>query len=224
MHSVEAPVALFTTVSTVPNGSVGLAQYPAGAAEYHVASPPSLFVATCGGGGAVVVVVVGGGGGCVVVVGGSVVVVVGGAVVVVVAGAVVDVVVGAWYATRFDCRFTPSACADGCTTFFFSLSCALLAAADDRDACADALCNRKRGAPNKMPQMTAAMPRRLPPVLWFRRAPPFIWDTVHPRRRTGGERFLENLDNQSRDAQTSIRTKPFRALFSQVTDTAVRDI
>jgi hypothetical protein len=221
---VEAPVALFTTVSTVPNGSVGLAQYPAGAAEYHVASPPSLFVAAGGGGGAVVVVVVGGGGGCVVGGGGgSVVVVVGGAVVVV-AGAVVDVVGGAWYATRFDGRFTPSACADGCTTFFFSLSCALLAAADDRDVCADALCNSKRGAPNKRPQMTAAMPRRLPPVLWFRRAPPFIWDAVHPRRRTGGERFLENLDNQSRDAQTSIRTKPFRALFSQVMDTAVRDI
>jgi hypothetical protein len=215
---------MFTTVSTVPNGSVGLAQYPAGAAEYHVASPPSLFVVAGGGGGAVVVVVVGGGGCVVVVVGGSVVVVVGGVVVVVVAGAVVDVVVGAWYATRFDDRFTPSARADGCTTLFFSLSCALLAAADDRDVCADALCNSKRGAPNKMPQITAAMPRRLPPVLWFRRAPPFSWDTVHPRRRTGGERFLENLDNQSRDAQTSIRTKPFRALFSQVTDTAVRDI
>jgi hypothetical protein len=102
VHSVEAPVALFTTVSTVPNGSVGLAQYPAGAAAYHVASPRSLFVASSRRGGAVVVVVVvgGGGGGCVVVVGGGgggcVVVVVGAAVVVVVAGTVVDVVVGAW--------------------------------------------------------------------------------------------------------------------------------
>jgi len=153
-----------------------------------------------------------------------VVVVVGAAVdgVAVVAGAVVDVVVGAWYATRFEESFTP-ACAAGGTPCDVS-SCALDAAVCDRDACADALCNSRRGAPNNAPQMTAATPRRLPPVLWFRRAPPFIWDTVHPRRRTGGERFLENLDNQSREAQTRNRTNPFRALFSQVTHTAVRDI
>jgi hypothetical protein len=216
---------LFTTVSTVPNRSVGLAQYPAGAAAYHVASPPSLAVGAGGGGGAVVVVVVGGGGGAVVVVvGGSVVVVVvGGAVVVVVAGAVVDVVVfGAWYATRFDGRFTPLR-ADGCTTCD-RVPCALRAAACDRVPCADALCNNRRGNPNNVPQMTAATPRRLPPVLWFRRAPPFSGDSVHPRRHTSGEGILEKLDNQTRTTQTRERTKPFRALFSQVTHPAVRDI
>jgi hypothetical protein len=36
---VDAPVALFTTVTTVPKGSVGLAHVPDAAAEYHVASP-----------------------------------------------------------------------------------------------------------------------------------------------------------------------------------------
>ena len=96
MQTVDAPVALLTTVSSVPNGSVGLAHIPEGASEYHVASPSSLFAAAGGavvvvvggGSGAVVVVVVGGGGAVVVVVGGVVVVVVaGGAVVVVVAGA-----------------------------------------------------------------------------------------------------------------------------------------
>ena len=96
VQTVDAPVALLTTVSTVPNGSVGLAHIPEGASEYHVASPTSLFVAA---GGAVVVVVGGGGGAVVVVVvgggGGSVVVVVGGTVVVVAAGAVVVVVTGA---------------------------------------------------------------------------------------------------------------------------------
>ena len=97
--------------------------------------------------------------------------------------------------------------------FFFSFTGAPLAAADDRDACADALCNSRRGAPNTMPQMTAAMPRRLPPELWFRRAPPFLWDTVHPRRPTGGERFLENLDNGSRDTQTGIGRKLFARSF-----------
>ncbi len=96
VQTVDAPVASLTTVSTVPNGSVGLAHIPDGASAYHVASPSSLFV---GAGGAVVVVVVGGGGGAVVVVvgggGGAVVVVVGGAVVVVAGGAVVVVVAGA---------------------------------------------------------------------------------------------------------------------------------
>ncbi len=115
MHVVDAPVALFVTVSTVPKGSVGLAQYPAGASEYHVASPTSELL----GAGRVVVVVVGGGGGggggavVVVVAGGAVVVVVAGAlVVVVVVGAVVVVVAAAawWYATRCDFRSTP--CAD----------------------------------------------------------------------------------------------------------------
>jgi hypothetical protein len=101
-----------TTVSTVPNDSVGLAQYPAGAAEYHVASPTSRLV----GAGRVVVVVVGGE--VVVVVGGDVVVVVGGDVVVVVGGAVVVVVdPGAWYATRCDRRFTVSRCDAGSTAF-----------------------------------------------------------------------------------------------------------
>jgi hypothetical protein len=96
-----------TTVSTVPKGNVGLAQYPVGAAEYHVASPPSRLR----GDGTVVVVVVvggggGGGGGAVVVVVAGTVVVVGGAVVVV--GTTVVVVVGAWYAARCDGRFTAS--------------------------------------------------------------------------------------------------------------------
>lgn len=180
MHTVVAPVALLTTVSTVPNGNVGLAQYPAGAAAYHVASPTSLLV---GAGGVVVVVVGGGGGGggggdVVVVVGGNVVVV--GGRVVVVGGAVVVVVVdpGAWYATRCDGRLTVSRCDAACSTWL---------SASGRDAWATLLCNNRRGAPNKAPQMTAATPRRLPPVLWFRRAPPFSGDTVHPRRHTGGE-------------------------------------
>jgi hypothetical protein len=197
---------------------------PAGAAEYHVASPPSLFASARGAGGAVVVVV--GGGGAVVVVvvdgGAGAVVVVGGAVVVVVA-AVDDVVVGAWYATRFDGNLTPSA-DDAAAAVLFVFSCAPFAAVCDRDECADALCNSRRGAPNNAPQIAAATPRRLPPVLWFRRAPPFSGDTVHPRRHTGGEGFLEKLDNQSRAAQTRKRTKPFRALFSQVRRTVVRDI
>jgi hypothetical protein len=95
VHTVDAPVALFTTVSTVPNGNVGLAHMPAGAAAYHVASPTSLLVAVGRAGGAVVVVV---GGKVVVVTGnGTVVVVTGAAVVVVTGGAVVDVVEpGAW--------------------------------------------------------------------------------------------------------------------------------
>jgi hypothetical protein len=167
-----------------------------------------------GGGGAVVVVVVGG---------GAVVVVVGGAVVVVVAGAVVDVVAGDRYATRCDGRFTPSRCDDGYTTFLW-LPCTLRAAASDRDACAEALCNNRRGAPNNVPQITAATPRRLPLVLWFRRAPPFSGDTVHPRRHTGDEGVLKNLDNQSRAGQTRNRAKTFCALFSQVRAAAVRDI
>ena len=103
---VEAPVALFTTVSTVPKASVGLAHIPDAAAEYHVASPTSSLDATTGGGA--VVVVVGGGAGVVVVVVGGSGAGGGGAVVDVVAGAddVVDtaagaaatvvVVVGAW--------------------------------------------------------------------------------------------------------------------------------
>jgi len=165
----------------------------------------------------VVVVVVGRGA-------GAVVVVVGGDVVVVaVGGAVVDVVVGAWYATRCDGSFTPSRCDDGYTTLLCASSM-LRAAAFDRGACADALCNSRRGAPNNVPQTTAATPRRLPPVLWFRRAPPFSGDTVHPRRHTSGEGILKKLDNQTRRAQTRERTKSFRALFSQVTDPAVRDI
>jgi hypothetical protein len=133
------------------------------------------------------VVVVGGGGGgggavVVVVAGGAVVVVVaGGAVVVVVAGAVVDVVVGPWYAARPDDRFTPLRREDACAAVDVC-SCALPVAASDRDACADALlCNRRRGAPTNAPQRAAATPRRLPPVLWFRRAPPFFGDTVRTR-------------------------------------------
>ena len=100
-----APVAAFVTLRTVPNGSVGLAHIPAGAAAYHVAWPCSPLVGAAGawvagatvgataaraetsstGGGEVVVVVVvvgnGGGGG-------------GGATVVGVVVGVVGVVVG----------------------------------------------------------------------------------------------------------------------------------
>jgi hypothetical protein len=85
VHVVLAPVAAFVTVRTVPNGRVGLAHIPAGAAAYHVAWPcsssaigagagaPTVAGATAGaaaaraetcstgGAGAVVVVVVGGG-------------------------------------------------------------------------------------------------------------------------------------------------------------------
>ena len=173
-----APVASLTTVSSVPNGSVGLAQYPAGAAAYHVASPTSL----CAGAGLVVVVV---GGVVVVVAGGAVVVVVGGAVVVVVGGVVVVVVdPGAWYATRCDGRFTVSGRAAGCAAFWCAPYTTDVAAAGGA-----LLCNSRRGAPNNAPQMTAATPRRLPPVLWFRRAPPFSGDTVHPSRHTGGVGF-----------------------------------
>ena len=55
-------------------------------------------------------------------------------------------------------------------------------------------------------------------MLWFRRAPPFSGDTVHPRRHTGGEGFLENLDNQTRATQTGIERDVFVTLFSQVTN------
>ena len=44
VHVVLAPVATFVTVKTVPNGSVGLAHIPGGAAAYHVAWPRSLVV------------------------------------------------------------------------------------------------------------------------------------------------------------------------------------
>jgi hypothetical protein len=63
---VLAPVASLVTVTTVPNGSVGLAQRPGGAAAYQVACPCSelvegaVAVTTTGAGGAVVVVVTGG--------------------------------------------------------------------------------------------------------------------------------------------------------------------
>ena len=132
------------------------------------------------------VVVVGGGN--VVVVTGAVVVVDGGDVVVVGGAVVVVVGPGAWYATRCDGRFTVSRCDDGYTTVLCA-PWSTRAAASDRDALAALLCNNRRGAPKSTPQMIAATPRRLPPVLWFRRAPPFSGDTVHPRRHTGGEGF-----------------------------------
>jgi hypothetical protein len=227
---------LFTTVTTVPKGSVGLAHVPDGAAEYQVASPTSLFAATTRG-GAVVVVVVGGGAVVVVVVvvvgggvgggGGTVVGVTAGGDGVVVDGAgavvvVVVVVAGAWYATRCDARFTPS----GLVAPRTDSAClgTSRAVASDRDACAVAFCNNRRGAPNNTPQMIAATPRRLPPVLWFRRAPPFFGDTVHPRRHTGGEGFLENLDNRLQATQTRNGAETFCGLFSQVTALGLRDI
>jgi hypothetical protein len=149
-------------------------------------------------GGAVVVVVVGGGGGGAVevVVGagaGSVVVVGAGAVVVVVDDVVVDDA-GARYETRCDRSFTPAPPAtprDSCAPIACAtcVSWAVRAAVNTRDGLADVLCNNRRGAPKSTPQMTAATPRRLPPVLWFRRAPPFSGDTVHPRRHTGARGF-----------------------------------
>jgi hypothetical protein len=127
------------TVRTVPNGNVGLAQYPSGASEYHVASPTSELVGRGGGGGAVVVVVVGGGGGgsvVVVVGGGALVVVVGGAVVVVVGAVVVVEAVACWYATRCDFRSTPSRCLAGNT---LCIECTRGAAVRTRDAWAVSL-------------------------------------------------------------------------------------
>ena len=171
--------------------------------------------------GCAVVVVVGGG--AVVVVttcGAKVVVVVGGAgaVVVVVGGAVV-VVVGAWYATRFDGNFTLPGLG-GVFGVFSASPWAVWARGSAAEAACDAvavaLCSSRRGAPKSVPHMTAATPRRLPPVLWFRRAPPFSGDTVHPRRHTGGEGFLENLDNQSRLEQTSEVAHPRSLPFPQV--------
>jgi hypothetical protein len=150
--------------------------------------------------GAAVVVVVGG---AVVVVttrGANVVVVVGGGAVVVVVGGTVVVVVGASYAAKFDGNFTPGR-DDGFGASRWD-AWARGSAAEACDVVAVALCNNRRGAPKSVPQMTAATPRRLPPVLWFRRAPPFSGDTVHPRRHTGGEGFLENLDNRTRLRQT----------------------
>ena len=218
--TVDAPVALFTTVSTVPNGSVGLAHIPGGAAEYHVASPPSLFVgrrraAARSSSSSVAAAAV--------VAASSSWSSVGGAVVVVVGAArrrrgrrrrgrrrrgrrlVRDEVRRQVHAVEMRRRV-------------HGASRAVRARRAPRPETATrapiAFCNKRRGAPNNAPQMTAATPRRLPPVLWFRRAPPFSGDTVHPRRHTGGEGFLENLDNQSRAAQTRNRTKPFRALIS----------
>jgi hypothetical protein len=114
VHVVLAPVAAFVTLSTVPNGSVGLAHIPAGAAAYLVAWPCSPLDGAAAGawvagvtvgttaaraetsstGGAVVGVVV-------VVVeagtdGGGVVTVVGVGVVVGVVVAAAVVVVAAW--------------------------------------------------------------------------------------------------------------------------------
>jgi len=167
-------------------------------------------------GGAVVVVV---GGGAVVVVttrGAKVVAVVdGGAVEVVTVGGAVVVVVGASYAARFDGNFTPPG-RDGAFSASRWDGWARGSAAEACDVVAVALCSNRRGAPKSVPQMTAATPRRLPPVLWFRRAPPFSGDTVHPRRHTGGEGFLENLDNQSRLEQTSEVAHPRSLPFPQV--------
>jgi hypothetical protein len=53
VHVILAPVAAFVTVRTVPNGRVGLAHIPAGAAAYHVAWPCcSSAVGTGAGAGA----------------------------------------------------------------------------------------------------------------------------------------------------------------------------
>jgi hypothetical protein len=53
VHVVLAPVATLVTVSTVPNGRVGLAHIPAGAAAYHVAWPRSESDETTGASGVV---------------------------------------------------------------------------------------------------------------------------------------------------------------------------
>jgi hypothetical protein len=113
--------------------------------------------------------------------------------------------------------FTPSRCDDGFATPL-CVWCMLRAAASDRGVFADALCNSRRGTTNNEPQTAAATPRRLPPVLWFRRAPPFSGDTVHPRRHTGDGGFLQNIDNQSRTSQTRNQATPFRDALSQVTN------
>ena len=234
---VDAPVASFTTVTTVPNGKRRArarpgrgGRVPRGLADLVVGRRGARRRSRRRGRGRR---------GCVVVVGGG-----GAAAVVAVApsstswpgrgcrrrcregtgaGAVVVVVAGAWYATRCDGRFTPSgldARAHGIRVSrarrapsFVIVTHALIA-----------FCNSRRGAPNNAPQMIAATPRRLPPVLWFRRAPPFSGDTVHPRRHTGGEGFLENLDNHLRATQTRNGAETFCGLFSQVTAPRPRDI
>jgi hypothetical protein len=91
-------------------------------------------------------------------------------------------------------------------------------------ACAVPLFNNRRGAPKSAPQMHAATPRRLPLVLWFRRAPPFSGDTAHPRRHTGGGGFLENLDNQSRAAQNQKCGRTYLRAISPGHEGAVCDI
>jgi hypothetical protein len=189
VHCVEAPVALFVTVRTVPKANVGLAHVPAGASEYHVASPTSWLVGA--GGGRAVVVVGGGGGAVVVVVGGGG----GGTVVVVVGGAVVVVDCGAWYATRCDGRSTPSRCDGGYTRFWFlcdrnAANAVPNVVAGPRDACDFPLCSKRKGRPNNAPQSIAATPRRLPRVLCFRRAPPFSGDSAPaPTDTEAGEGF-----------------------------------
>jgi hypothetical protein len=129
-----------------------------------------VVVVVGGGGGGGVVVVGGGGGALVVVVGGAVVVVLGATVVVVVAVGVAVAVAACWYATRRDFRSTPSRCRAGDT---LCIECTTGAAVRARDAWAVSLCSRRRGSPKSTPHSTAATPKRLPPVLWFRRAPPF---------------------------------------------------
>jgi hypothetical protein len=55
VHVVLAPVVTLVTVKTVPNGRVGLAHIPAGAAAYQVACPSSPLVGAADTGGFVVI-------------------------------------------------------------------------------------------------------------------------------------------------------------------------
>ncbi len=170
VQSVLAPVASFTTRSSVPKGSHGLAQSPGGAAAYQVASPDADWV-SAGAGGAVVVVVVAGG--AVVVVGGGAVVVVvvaGGAVVVVVAGGAVVVVV---VATGDEKRTSdqPVVGPAGRPRPAATLRVAGVWPVT-REACAGPL-NKRRGTNSSAPLKSTANSARLPPMLSVLRAPPF---------------------------------------------------
>jgi hypothetical protein len=164
-------LATSVTVSTVPNGSDGLAHLPGGACAYQVARPVALD-----GGGDVVVVVVGGGGSLVVVV----VVVGGGAVVVVVVvvGSVAVVNAGTWKAS-FRLGIVP-----------ISVRAEAAAAVRPPPALPGAALvsvapvpSTRRGTNNSPRLSNEPTTRRLPPVLCVLRPPPFSGDmTSAPTR------------------------------------------
>ena len=227
LHVVDVPVALLTTVISVPKGSVGLAHIPDGASAYQVASPTSEFVgawwASWSSWWSVVVVVVpwsssseGAGGDVVVVVGVGVVVVVvaGGAVVVVVVGGLVrDQMRPQVHTVEMRCGVHGRrVCAVGrCVPP--PLTVARSCRSNNRRG------DEEQRAANDCSNAEAPPPRALVP-----QGSTLLRDTAHPRLHTGGGGFLKNLDNRSRAAQTRKVMEPFWALFPQVTPHAARDI